>query len=275
MFFGSRGGGEVLYLSYNDHHVSRETFTNAHIDHVDIVFHLGASTPKTESEIKTKSYASNVIFTDTLLNSLPSIPHKIIFASTVCVYAENGNDSIISESTLIGGSNGYGWSKIMCEDILREYSSKNASQICILRFGQIYGDGEEKRYEKIVSSFLKRILKKQDITLFGNGTALKSQLYVKDAIEYILATLNISDRLLIVNIAAGQSISLIDIIRILESETGREANISYDNSHLIQDVIYDIRYRNQCFPQIQETPYNIGIKNFVDYYMREYENANR
>ena len=158
----------------------------------------------------------------------------------------------------------------MSESILKKYAKKNNVDLKILRFGQMYGEGEERGYEKIISTFVRKIMNGERLTIFGDGTIKRSQLYVYDAVKYILGAAKDNSKWECVNVAAEKAICLNDIIRMIESCLGKKALISYIDKQDTEDVVYDMSYRNKIFPDIHETSYDEGINNYCKYYLRSH-----
>ena len=98
--------------------LSPETWRLAAVEHIDILFHLGAFTPKfrTEADRVEEVYRDNLMGTRSLLDSLPSLPFRIIFASTLDVYALPPTDGLLDEASPLGPSGLYGISKLFCGD---------------------------------------------------------------------------------------------------------------------------------------------------------------
>lgn len=256
-------------ILHGDYTFTKKSFLEKGIDSIDILFHLGATTPKisTESGIKDLNrYVCNVTNTIWLLNNIPVPPRKIVFLSSVAVYR---SAEVINEETPLEGIDGYGISKLVCESILNEYAKHNDVSLRILRLGQIYGEGEEK-YGKIISSFARCILSGRQIILYGDGKAKRSQLYVKDCVKYIIAAANREEAFPPINIAAKRAASIRQMLSWVEKGLGKKAVVKTDFSKSSKDVLYDVSMRNEIFSEIQETDYETGILNFCRYYVKHY-----
>jgi len=107
--------GEVWIRTDLDQLTCR-TFLDHGVDQVHQVFHLGAYTPKRSSDgdATDEVYRSNLIGTRALLEALPSVPRKIIFASTLDVYAQPPDGHLLTESSPLSPSSLYGASKLFC-----------------------------------------------------------------------------------------------------------------------------------------------------------------
>ena len=88
----------------------------------------------------------------------------------------------------------------------------------------VYGKFDNNK--SIVSLFIKKIISNENIILYDKGLVLRDYVFIKDiikVIEYIIE--NSTDVLL--NIATGKSLSLVNIISLLEGHLKKKANIIY------------------------------------------------
>ncbi|MBQ6515643.1 NAD(P)-dependent oxidoreductase [bacterium] len=255
----------ILHKNYT---FTKNDFYENNINKVDIVFHLGASVPKTRKEFGvdyTEKFASNLLNTAHLLENLPSIPKKFIFISSVSVYQDKPE---INEDTEIQVTDMYGASKLMCEAYLEKKSKELGFVLQILRLGQIYGEGEE-TYSKIVSFFVKQAIKNEPITIFGTGNEKRSMLYVKDCAKAIFEASEFDKSIGVVNIAAQNSVTVKELAEIVYKICKKQPDMKYDTNKISQDVIYDVAKMKKHF-KITETPYEEGIKNYYNYYINRY-----
>jgi UDP-glucose 4-epimerase len=139
---------------------------------IDTVIHLGAATPKGVKADETTDFNENIRTTQHLVRTLPNMPKRFLFGSSVSV-------SHAAEPTVDGR---YGRSKRDCEEWLTGELSGCA--LWILRFGPVYGPGEE-RYRKIAGTFLRQAMNNETIHLKGDGSSLRRMVYVGDLCEEI------------------------------------------------------------------------------------------
>lgn len=145
-------------------------------ERIDTVIHLGALTPKGTGSDETADYEENVRTTKHLLETLPGDLDRFLFGSSVSVYN-------MDASTADGR---YGASKRACEEILKK--NLPDTELWLLRFGPIYGPGEE-AYQKIAGTFLKKAMAGEDIYLRGDGSAVRHMVYVDDLCREIIRIL--------------------------------------------------------------------------------------
>lgn len=113
--------------------------------------------------------------------------HKwLIFASTVCVYG-NQEKFPETEETLPNPSELYACSKYACEWIIRGYGHNYGVPWTILRYATIYGEGM--RPALGVRIFLEQAMKGEPITVHGDGKQTRTQTYIGDLVDGIIAVL--------------------------------------------------------------------------------------
>jgi UDP-glucuronate 4-epimerase len=129
---------------------------------------------------------------------------KVIFASSSSVYGnqtgpfreENADGRVISP---------YAASKYGAESFCHVYQHLYGFQINILRFFTVYGPWG--RPDMAIGSFIKKLLKGEEITLFGKGRA-RDFTYVDDIINGIYLSLTQLTSSEILNIGAGRPITM-------------------------------------------------------------------
>jgi nucleoside-diphosphate-sugar epimerase len=104
-----------------------DTWHQAGIPNIDIVFHFAAYTPKSWDDANNMNeiHRDNITGTQALLESLFAAAKRIIFASTKDVYAiSSDSDLIDDESCPINPAALYGASKYYGEHLVRAYAKK-------------------------------------------------------------------------------------------------------------------------------------------------------
>lgn len=201
----------------------------AGIKNIDVVIHLGAFTPKStaEADFIENVYRDNLTGTRALLDSLPATPERVIFSSTLDVYVTPEKGESIDETSPLRPSGLYGASKIFCEQLIRAFARTQGCGYAILRYGHIFGPGEE-AYRKLIPSMISSLLNGEPPVLNGDGSAERDYLYVDDAVEATLrAAASDSAELGPVNIVRGSSTTIREVAESLIKITGFDGNIKY------------------------------------------------
>lgn len=198
---------------------------------IDTVVHMGAFIPKSKQDANNvEQNTSNVINTLWLLNHLPNIPSKIIFISTVDVYAQT--DDIIDEQSPVAPQTLYGWSKLYCEHMMESWCREHQVQLLVLRLGHIYGEGEE-TYKKLIPCTIKNILNGVPPSIYSSGEETRAFLHVRDCAKMILASLTLKQQFDIINVVHDESLSILKIVELLLAIAGSDLTIQMSNSLFI------------------------------------------
>ncbi|WP_459129368.1 NAD-dependent epimerase/dehydratase family protein [Guggenheimella bovis] len=147
------------------------------------IFHEGDTVIHLAAERGAKDYKVNVGLTERVIEaSREKGVKKIIFASSISVYSD---ESLLpwNEDQRTNPFNPYGVSKRLSEMLLE---LEDFQTIC-LRFGHIFGANEENDY--MINRFLRQSYNHEKLILFGEETAKREMLYVKDAVRAILLSL--------------------------------------------------------------------------------------
>lgn len=209
--------------------LERRTWLDHGINHVDIVFHLGAFAPKKagEGDAMDAVFDANVAGTRALLDSLSNVPERIIFASTVDVYGPLEDGDSLTESSPLAPSTLYGASKLFGEHMIRVFARQSGCGYAVLRYGHLYGPGEG-AYAKFIPQVIKTMLGNQSPTLYGDGSARRDFMFVGDAVEATLRAANSPRREIdAVNVVSGQSRSIRELAGILSRLVGFPGDIKY------------------------------------------------
>lgn len=234
----------VRWLQSDLQSITKNFWQQHNIKKIDIVFHLGAYTPKSVNDANNieSIYRDNLLGTQHLYASLPNQPERIIFASTLDVYAP-ANDVTISEQSQLGPTGLYGSSKLFCEQLTQVYAQQYDSAHAILRYGHIYGPGEM-LYRKFIPITIQKLLSGEAPVIFGDGSTLRDFLYVDDAVEASLrAAVHADKKLGPINIVSGIPVSLREVIEILVKFSNQNLLPQYRNE---QSNGLSLQFDNAC-----------------------------
>lgn len=166
----------------------------------DVIFHAAGkahSEPKTDAE-KQLFYDVNFQGTVNLCKGLEnsgSLPKQFVFISTVAVYGLDGGE-LITEEHALNGETPYAKSKIMAEEWLTEWASRNNIALTILRLPLVAGVNPPGNLGAMING-----IKSGKYLSIGKANARKSIIWAADIaailphIAPIGGTYNITDGL--------------------------------------------------------------------------------
>lgn len=155
-----------------------KTLKKIHNKHnIKRIFHLASvvGVNKTDSN-PLLTLDTNVLGIRTILTEFNDI-EKIFYASTSEVYGEAVEKTIV-ENHPKAPKSVYGISKLVGEKYCEVLSKENNFNYVIARFFNVYGPFQ--RLEWVIPKFVIAALKKQPLTIFGNGKQIRSYVFVTD-----------------------------------------------------------------------------------------------
>lgn len=166
----------------------------------DCVIHFAALKAVGESEkFPQKYFENNVCGTANLLAVMDEHDVKqIIFSSTACVYAEKAS-GVYVESDPLSAPNVYGSTKIICENMIRDYNRTKNLNYTIFRYFNVAGDvglnyidPDAQNIFPIISEVI--IGKRSKLEIYGDkyetrdGTCIRDYIHLKDLVSaHVLA----------------------------------------------------------------------------------------
>jgi UDP-glucose 4-epimerase len=125
----------------------------------------------------------------------------------------------------------YGVSKLAVEKYLALFQRLRGLDYVVLRPGNAYGPGQDPgRGQSAATVFAYRAVRKEPITIWGDGSATRDLLYVTDLVDAIVRVLPYdpgADGPRVFNVGTGQGTSLKDIVEVIGRVTGRAPEVRY------------------------------------------------
>lgn len=204
-------------------------YWHAHeIRNIDYVFHLAAFTPKRSAQADRINQVvdTNILATRALLESLPGGITKVVFSSTLDVYAQLDSGELLTEDSPVRPTSLYGSSKLFCEHLLSVWAKEKGCDYAILRYGHIYGPGEE-QYEKLIPVVIRNLLGNRAPVIYGDGSALRDYLYVGDVVEATIRAARAQGNVGPLNVVRGESVTIKDVAQLLMRIVGSNKGINF------------------------------------------------
>lgn len=228
------------------------------------VIHAGSFIPKTNSvNNSVLDCNSNIYNTYYLLSTLPSSLRKIVFLSTVDVYAPS--NECISEESTVKPISLYGWSKLYCEQLVASWCQSKNILFSNLRLGHIYGEGEGS-FKKLIPRTIKRVLSNEAPIVFGAGSETRAFLYVGDCCDLILKSLTIELPDNLVNIVSDESHSIKSIIEKIIKLSDATVQPEYKGSLTAPRSLSFNAERLHQYLGFPRTPFEEGLLKEVNYF---------
>lgn len=204
-----------------------EKFKNE-LNEIDTLIHLATKVNSSDDIIENgiESIDMNLNNTLNLIEILPCLKH-ICFTSSYMVYGKPMTNPV-SENHRTEPMNTYGVSKLITEKFLQVFANKKNIELTILRFMGIYGL-ENPYVKQAIPSFIENIEHDKNPIIFGTGSARRNHIYIDDAIDAILASLNQKNSG-VFNMGGPDAPSNLELIDIINKNMNKEIEPVFKNS---------------------------------------------
>ena len=236
---------------------------------MELVIHLAAQISVEDSIVNPENTMKiNVRGTQNLLKSC--IENKIqnfITASSAAVFGHQ-SDMPLTEESSKNPISPYGKSKLMMEAKILEFSKQHKLNSIILRFFNLYGDGQSSQYAGVITKFLENIKKNTNLEIYGTGKQTRDFIHVDDAINsFDLAIKNIHGKVgKIYNVGSGTSTTILELAQLLLKISGKDLQIIL-KPQLEGDIIHSQTSIKQIISDLGFTPkisLQKGLEQFFD-----------
>ncbi|MEN8184370.1 MAG: NAD-dependent epimerase/dehydratase family protein [Myxococcota bacterium] len=193
----------------------------------DAVVHLAALAGVRPSLERPAEYAdvnvsgSSRIFQAALRNGVP----RVVFASSSSVYGERTDGPFRETDRVDRPISPYAATKKAGELLAHAVHHTSGLPICCLRIFTCYGPRQ--RPDLAIRHFAERMLRKEPITIYGDGSAQRDFSYVDDVVDGFTRALDRDQGFAILNLGAGRTVSVLDMVQLLEETLGMKAQIEW------------------------------------------------
>jgi UDP-glucose 4-epimerase len=195
----------------------------------DVIFHLAASVGNTRSiDNPVRDSEINVIGTLRVLEAARAHDiRRVVFSSSAGIFGEL-KTLPIAEDHPQDPDSPYGASKLAAEKMCLVYNKLYGMANVCLRYFNVYGVRQRfDAYGNVIPIFAERILRDQDITIFGDGEQTRDFVNVADVARanYLAGTSESAAGSF--NIGSATRISINELARIMGEASGRAFNVVY------------------------------------------------
>lgn len=232
-------------IDFSDNEKLKTDFTD-----IDIVYYLASETiPATSWDTPLIEIEKNLTPFINFLEVLCRLKaKKIAFVSSAGTVYGTTTGKVLEDSNKKPFSP-YGITKLAMENFLNYYKAKYGLQYDVYRVSNVYGEGQNiGKGLGIINTFLEKILKENQVKIFGNGEVTRNYIYVKDVAELLsfsLKNTGVSDEF---NISSNSTLSINGLIEVMKEivnepftvlkEESRQSDNSYidlDNTKILKN----------------------------------------
>lgn len=182
-------------------------------DNFDMCIHLAALVSVQKSINKPiNSFGDNVFSTIKILEICRKHNiKKLFFSSSAAVYgSKEGETSEMDETIPVSP---YGLDKLTCEKYIQMYCSMWNIDYLILRFFNVFGEGQNPEYASVITAFNLAKQKGEPLIIYGDGEQTRDFIKVGDVCSYIIFLMNKGVKNEIFNIGTGNGISVNEVAK--------------------------------------------------------------
>jgi len=193
---------------------------------------------------------------------------KFIFGSSSSVYGGNSKVPFSEEDPVDRPISPYAATKKAGELLCHTYAHNFNLKICCLRFFTVYGPRQ--RPEMAIHKFARLMSDRKPIPIYGDGRSLRDYTYVDDIVDGVTAALSLEAGFEIINLGESRTVSLLDLLSLLEQALGCKAALTYlpeqpGDMHTTYAEITRARRLLGYHPQI---PIEEGIPRFARWFLQ-------
>jgi UDP-glucuronate 4-epimerase len=193
---------------------------------------------------------------------------NFVFGSSSSVYGGSTRIPFREDDPVDGPISPYAATKRAGELLCRTYSHNFEMNITCLRFFTVYGPRQ--RPEMAIHKFARLITEDREIPVFGDGQSRRDYTYVDDIVAGIVASLHLNARWEIFNLGESHTVSLLELLALLQDALGKKAKTAFQPSHAgdMEITCADITHARAQLGYEPQTPVAAGIRKFVDWFLQ-------
>ena len=235
------------------------------LEGVQYVFHLVSSTLPANSnnnpvyDVETNLISSLKLFKECIKRKIK----KVIFLSSGGTVYGIPKNIPIKETDATNPICSYGIIKKTIEEYLFMLHHIHGLDYFVFRLSNPYGDRQNPNAAQgAIPVFINKVIQKEEITIWGDGSVERDYIYVKDAVKVLADSISKKSDIKVLNLSSGRAYSLNQVIKQIEKISGNKIKIKYlkgRNVDVPVNVLDNTLVRN-IFSWKPETSLEAGMK---------------
>jgi GDP-L-fucose synthase len=206
------------------------------LDGCSSVVHLAARAGGVQMQNTAGIFRANRTMTDTVLEACAESGIDDLFlASSQVVYrcSPLALDEGFPIASSVDSPTEYAWSKATDEVVGKWWGEHDDRRVVMGRFGNIYGPGAPYGASRstVIHALIRRFSEAEPgsmVEVWGDGSAVRSFLYVGDAAAAVVAVLQHGEPGSVYNIDSGVPVSIMDLAREINDQVGSDLYLVFD-----------------------------------------------
>ena len=231
-----------------------------------IIFHLAASVGNKRSiDHPLDDAAINVLGTLNVLEAARNNGiNRVVFSSSAGIFGEL-KTLPISENHPQDPDSPYGTSKLAAEKMCLVYNKLYGMHNVCLRYFNVFGPHQRyDAYGNVIPIFAKRVIKREALTIFGDGNQTRDFVNVRD-----VADANIQAALTpgvkgVFNIGSGTRVSINELARLIQNVAGVQVGVMHAPPRPgdVRDSLADTRAAQAAFGFTPQVAFEQGLAEY-------------
>jgi UDP-glucuronate decarboxylase len=210
----------------------RHDIIHAFFVEVDQIYHLACpASPVHYQYNPIKTIKTNVMGTINMLGLAKRVKAKILLASTSEVYGSPmthpQQETYWGNVNPIGVRSCYDEGKRVSETLMMDYYRQNHVDIKIARIFNTYGPRMAINDGRVISNFIVQALRREDLTVFGNGAQTRSFCYISDLVEGIVRMAETDDFIGPINLGNPTESTILELANKILSITKSQSRVVF------------------------------------------------
>lgn len=241
---------------------------------VDQIYNAAClASPKFYQQNHLETFDTCVIGTRNLLDLAKKCNAKFLQFSTSEIYGNPlehpQNETYYGNVNTMGVRSCYDEGKRAAETLCFLYNKEYNVKTKVVRIFNTYGPNMRKDDGRVISNFITKALKNEDIEVYGNGNQTRSLCYVDDLLDGIIKMMNSKDDVIgPINLGNSYEISINDLAKKIIKLTNSKSKIIY--KELPQDDPIkrkpDLTLAETILGYLPKISLDEGIKATIEYY---------
>jgi len=191
---------------------------------------------------------------------------RLILGSSSSVYGAHAEPPFKETARVDAPESPYAASKVAGEVLARTFHNLYRLEIAALRFFTVYG--ARQRPDLAIHKFSRKMLAKQPIPFFGDGSSRRDYTYIDDIVQGVLAACDLPELTWdIINLGGAHTTSLKELVQLLEQTLNTKAILDRQPAQPgdVPLTSADVMHAKEVLGYAPRTPIKEGLKKFAEW----------
>ena len=188
---------------------------------------------------------------------------RFVFASSSSVYGERETGAFREDDPALHPISPYAATKRSGELLAHAFHHAHGLGVTCARIFTAYGPRQ--RPDLAVRKFAERMLSGLPVPIFGDGGSLRDYTFIDDLVDGLLRALDRDLGFAILNLGAGRTVTVLDVVKQLEQALGVDAEIEWRPREAgdVTRTLADVSAARAALGWSPRVPFEEGIRRFA------------